>query len=257
MKRNRWVLICALVIGMLLLGGCINIQQEYWLKADGSATVNMDIGMSEALLAMGSTSGAATTSPFDDLKKQFSASNPKIRNVQIKEYTRDDLTHFSVTFDTPDFQDFLKSQNTSSNSEFNINLTRTASGNLIFKQVTELDTGGASVSNGFDSKTMAPMFKDMFWTVIVHVPQVVSSNGIRMDDSTVQWKIPMADVFAGKAPAQLTLEYSPTGGPASPLIWILIILFLLILGAGAAYYFLIYRKHPAHFRGNRPGPSRF
>ena len=172
--------------------------------------------MSEALLSMGSTSGAATTGPFDDLKKQFSSSNPKIKNVQIKEYTKDDLKHFSVTFDNPDFQDFLNSQTTISSGEFNITLTRAANGNLIFKQVTELDTGGGAGSAGFDSNTMAPMFKDMFWTVIVHVPQVVSSNGIKMDGSTVQWKIPMADVFAGRAiPAFGGISAGSPGAPPS------------------------------------------
>ncbi len=58
MNCRRWIPIAALVLFALLLGGCINIQQEYWLYEDGSAKVGMDIGMSQALLSMGATSGS-------------------------------------------------------------------------------------------------------------------------------------------------------------------------------------------------------
>ena len=53
MNRRHWIPIAVLVLFALLLGGCINIQQEYWLYEDGSAKVGMDIGMSQALLSMG------------------------------------------------------------------------------------------------------------------------------------------------------------------------------------------------------------
>ncbi len=77
MKRPRWIHIAALVLFALLLGGCINIQQEYWLYENGSAKVSMDIGMSQALLSMGAASGSdTTTNPFETLKPNLMPAIP-------------------------------------------------------------------------------------------------------------------------------------------------------------------------------------
>lgn len=254
MKLPRWIPITALVLFALLLGGCINIQQEYWLYEDGTAKVRMDIGMSQALLSMGATSGSdSTTNPFEDLKSEFNDTNPNIKNVQVREYADDDLQHFEVIFEVPDFEKFLKEQ-ASQGSEFNITLTRTPDDSILFKQITQLDTGGEA--SGLDVDSMGPVFKDMFWSVTVHVPQVVSTNGERLDNSTVQWKIPMADIFSGKAPGELTMVYKPKGaiggggifgaggGAASWLIYLVVGIVVLLVAGGAAYYFLVLRKRP-------------
>jgi flagellar basal body-associated protein FliL len=251
MKRSRWIPIAALVLFALLLGGCINIQQEYWLYEDGSAKVGMDIGMSQALLSMGATSGSdTTTSPFDDLKQQFNDTNPNFKNVQTREYADKDLQHFAVTFEVANFEDFLKTEaaQSSQDSEFNITLTHTPDDNILFKQVTQLDTGGQT--SGMDLGSMDTVFKDMYWTVIVHVPRVVSTNGERVDNNTVQWKIPMADIFAGKAPGELTLVYTPRGaiggaGSRSLVVGLIVGIVLLAVAGGAAYYFLVFRKRQA------------
>jgi len=253
MKRPRWIHIAALVLFALLLGGCINIQQEYWLYENGSAKVSMDIGMSQALLSMGAASGSdTTTNPFETLKTEFNASNPNIKNVQVREYTDKDLQHFAVTFEVPDFEKFLANE-TSQDSEFNITLTHSPDNSVLFKQVTQLNTG--SETTGLDMGSMGEVFKDMYWTVTVHVPQVMSTNGQKMDSSTVQWKIPMADIFTGKAPSELTMVYQPKGsigggifggtGSSNILIWVIGGIVLLVIAGGAAYYFLVYRKRPA------------
>ena len=256
MKRSRWIPQIALLLFALLLSGCINIQQEYWLYEDGSAKVGMDIGMSEALLSMGANSGSgSTTSPFEDLKSEYNASNPNIKNVTVREYTDKDLKHFEVTFEVPDFEEFLATES-SKGSEFNITLTRNADKSMLFKQITQLDA--ASETGGMDLDSMGEVFKDMYWLVKVHVPQVISTNGEKLDNSTVQWKIPMADIFAGKAPGELTMLYKPQGaiggggifggtgsGGANWGLWLIVGIVLLAIAAGAAYYFLVYRKRPA------------
>ena len=253
MIRPRWIQIAALALFALLLGGCINIQQEYWLYENGSAKVSMDIGMSQALLSMGAASGSdTTTNPFETLKTKFNASNPNIKNVQVREYTDKDLQHFAVTFEVPDFEKFLANE-TSQDSEFNITLTHSPDSSVLFKQVTQLNAG--SETSGLDLGSMGEVFKDMYWTVTVHVPQVMSTNGQKMDNSTVQWKIPMADVFTGKAPSELTMVYQPKGsigggifggsGNSNIVIWLVGAIVLLVIAGGAAYYFLVYRKRPA------------
>ena len=257
MKRPRWLLISALVLLAVLLGGCINIQQEYWLKADGSAQVSMDIGMSTALLSMGSSSGGgtSTSNPFQDIKKEFDSTNPYIKNVKVREYTDKDLQHIALTFDVPNFELFLKNQ-TKQEGELDITLAHQPNGNILFTQITQLNAASDQTS-GLDPSSMSSMFKDMYWTVTVHVPQVISTNGIRMDNNTVQWKIPMADVFAGKAPASLTVEYKPVGeigggllggsgsGSTAGTVLIVVVLLVLALGGGAAFYFLVLRKRAA------------
>ena len=269
MKLNRWIPISALILFALLLGGCINIQQEYWLYEDGSAKVSMDIGMSQALLSMGATSGSdTTTNPFDDLKSEFNDSNPNIKNVKVREYSENDLQHFEVTFEVPDFEKFL-AEEASQGSEFDITLTRTPDDSILFKQTTQLDSGG--MGSDMDVESMGPVFKDMYWSVIVHVPQVISTNGERLDNSTVQWKIPMADIFSGKAPGELTMVYKPRGaiggggifGSAGSTdsnlgLFLIVGIVVLVIAAGAAYYFLVFRKRPAAVSaayGSYPPPS--
>ena len=222
MKPARWKLMTALALLALLLSGCINITQEYWVNGDGSAKVSLDVGLSQALMAMGSAAATSTSgndngtsappsNPLDDLRKTYSGSNPHIKNVQVREYKDSTLQHFAVTFDVNDFEDFLKNQDTS-DTQFDITLTHQADGTILFTQLTDLNTGNQSQTQGLDPSSMQSVFKDMYWTVTVHVPQVVSTNGTKLDNGTVQWKIPMADVFSGKAPAQLTVVYKPTGG---------------------------------------------
>ncbi len=79
--------------------------------------------------------------------------------------------------------------------------------------------------------------------------------GKSMDNNTVQWKIPMADIFSGKAPSELTMVYQPKGsigggifggsGSSNIVIWLIGGIVLLVIAGGAAYYFLVYRKRPA------------
>jgi hypothetical protein len=244
MKAMRWKVLIGMVVFALLLSGCINIQQEYWLNGDGSAKISMDVGMSDALLSMGGASGGSSqSSPFDDLKKEFSTSNTHIKNVQVNEYKKDAMQHFAVTFEVANFEDFLKTQS-AQNGEFDISLSHQTDGSIVFKQLTNLNKEGQTT--GLDAASVSSMFKDMYWTVIVHAPQVISTNGSKMDDGTVQWKIPMADVFAGKAPSQLTATYKTTGGGGGGSVWIwLIVGLVVVLLAGAAgYYFLVLRKRP-------------
>ena len=162
------------------------------------------------------------------------------------------MQHFAVTFEVPDFEKFLANE-TSQDSEFNITLTHSPDSSVLFKQVTQLNAG--SETSGLDLGSMGEVFKDMYWTVTVHVPQVMSTNGQKMDNSTVQWKIPMADVFTGKAPSELTMVYQPKGsigggifggsGNSNIVIWLVGAIVLLVIAGGAAYYFLVYRKRPA------------
>ena len=132
MKRPRWLMVPALVLLALLLGSCINIQQEYWLKADGSAQVSMDIGMSTALLSTGGTgSGGITSSnPFQSIKKGYDTSNPYIKNVKVREYTDQDMQHIEIKFDVPNFEQFLKNQ-TSPDGKLDITLSRNPDGNIL------------------------------------------------------------------------------------------------------------------------------
>jgi hypothetical protein len=243
MKAMRWKVLIGMVVFALLLSGCINIQQEYWLNGDGSAKISMDVGMSDALLSMGGASGGSSqSSPFDDLKKEFSTSNTHIKNVQVNEYKKDAMQHFAVTFEVANFEDFLKTQS-AQNGEFDISLSHQTDGSIVFKQLTNLNKEGQTT--GLDAASVSSMFKDMYWTVIVHAPQVISTNGSKMDNGTVQWKIPMADVFAGKAPSQLTLTYKTTGGGGGGSAWLwLIVGLVVVLAGGAVYYFLVMRKRP-------------
>ncbi len=245
MKSKRWIVMIILFSMALLLSGCINIAQEYWINADGTAKVSLDMGVSESLLSMGG-SGGSSGNPLDELKTEFDEkTNPLIKNVQSKEYTDKDMRHYAVTFDVTKFDEFIAQQSKEASDTFNITLEKKSNGNVVFKQILKMDN---SSTTGVDPKQLESMFKDMYWSVVVHVPAIVSTDGTKKDNTTVEWKIPMSEVAAGKIDRVLTVEYNPSGGGAgglSALIIILVVAAVLIIAALLVYFLVLKKRKPA------------
>lgn len=246
MKAKRWVVIMVILSMALLLSGCINIAQEYWLNADGSAKISIDMGVSESLLSM---SGGTSSSPLDQMKADLdSKTNPLIKNVQGREYTEKDMRHYAVTFEVTKFDEFVAQQKKSGDETFDITLEKKSNGNIVFKQTLKMDSSNTGMT-GTDAKQLESAFKDMYWSVVVHVPEVVSTDGTKKDGGTVEWKIPMAEIFSGKTNRVLTVEYNPAGnagvGGSTALIIVLVVLALLIVAAALVYFLVLRKRAPA------------
>jgi hypothetical protein len=265
MKSARYIKVALVLFLLFLLSGCINMKQEMWFNPDGSGKISIDIGMAESFLSM-MGSGGTTSTPLDDFKKTYDASkDPNIKNVTPKEYTDKDMRHYSVSFDVTDMKKYIESGSGSTDGSMDIKLATLANGNVTYTQ--KLAMSGASTgdlsSTGMDAKQLESAFKDMYWTVIIHTPQVVNwdknKNGKQPDGGTVQWDIPMSQVFTSTDALSLSLEYNPKGsvgpfsGGSSTVVIIVVIVVLALLVAAGLYFFVFRRRAPAGAAVGQPG----
>lgn len=204
MKRYLY-LILMLSMTTLLLAGCFSIDQEMWINADESGKMKMDMGMSEALLSM--AGDQASTNPVQDMEKELSP-NPNIKNIKADEYSKDGMKHFVIQFDIVNFNKFIDEESKkSTNTDMAMTIKKLDNGNYLFVQ--KLNMGDAA--GGADMSALGGVGGDMdnlFWTITMHVPSVVNTNGEKKGSDTVVWKIPVKDLLSGKAPAELSLEYA-------------------------------------------------
>lgn len=224
MKRSRFILIALAMMVVLALSGCINFKEELWLNADGSGKFSIDIGMSQSLIDMAKGSG---TDPFADFKKEFENKDPLVKNVSSKEYSDkvggQDMKHYVVTMEVTDMVKYMEQQSKSSDGTLKISLKKLENGNYSFTQTLNMG-GSGDITGGVDPKSLQTFLKDMFWTVVVHVPSVVSADKTaKVSGATVEWAIPIGDVMAATKPIELKLEYSPKGGGDFP-TWIIFVI---------------------------------
>jgi hypothetical protein len=222
MKKNRLILIGMLILLTFLLSGCLSITQEIWVNADGSGKIKIDMGLGEIFFQMGDSS---TSNPLEDMKTSFQAETGT-KNLKVSEYTDDkaQMRHVVIEFEVDNVEQYML-QSASQNSTMGAPMTleKLANGNYLLKQTISNpspDTTGGEMDQA-TKDMMADYFKDVYWTVTVHVPSIVSTNGTQ-SGQTVEWKIPMGDLFLGGKTEDLSLEYSLT--PAASTGWLLYVI---------------------------------
>ena len=255
----------------LFFAGCFEILEEVWINNDGSGRIKIDIGISEAMMSMGTSDSSANT--FADLDKDFQKTkeevekNPKIKRVDFKQYSDGGMKHFAFDVEVRDLSalnDFQKIVYSSEkkdtakeasaeqgmpleNSELTI---EKQNGKIVFvrrigqKPATE-DTStsaeGDSAGKAFEDmgKAMAgAMFGNFSYTVRLHADNISSTNG-KLDDQkkTVEWKIPLGELMTGKH-RELRAEIVPAGG--NMVMWI--VAALVILGVVVGVVTMMRRK---------------
>lgn len=250
MRTKRLLLIAVLLVTSMLLASCINMQQEYWFNADGSGKLSMDVGMSESLMNMAEVSGGTNIPTEEELKQDFIGGNEAlVKNVEARSYTQDGYVHYVVSADVPDMQKFFKDSQSSSEG-FAMTLEKLPNGNLAFKQSvdmnsalgsgTGLDTSGADMSSMVGS-----MLDGQYWTVKVHVPNVVHTNGTwNKSGGYVEWKVPMKEMFGSQA-YEMSLEYSAKTSILGTILKIalfLLIALVVVVAAAVGVFFVLKRR---------------
>lgn len=218
MKIRRVLIIAGLMLMVFVLSGCLNITQEVWVNPDGSGKIKIDMGLGEVFFQMG---GDEASNPLTEMKTDFEAQSGT-KNLKVSEYTDDkaQMRHLVIEFETDNIQQYLLNNASQSSMGAPMTLEKLANGNYLLKQ-TISNPDPSSAGGEVDQQTkdmMVEYFKDMYWKIIVHVPSVISTTGSQ-SGQTVEWKVPMADLFLENKVVDVSLEYSLTPAPSTG--WVL------------------------------------
>ena len=243
MKRVM-VLATVLMLTALLLSGCFNMTQEYTFEKDGSGKAMMDVGMSEGLIAMAQSSDDTM---FDLAEIQIAWSdNPYASNIQVNEASMDDgYRHVTVSADVSDMAGFLQTWQQGDDGLMAITIETLDNGNVRYHQVIDLATNTSSSGNDefgqMGAGMMADAMKDQFWTLRLHTPNMVDTNG-EWDSKTktVEWRIPIARLMNDKV--EISAEFSLGSGLPT---WLLIVtgIAILFLFIAASIVIVILLRH--------------
>lgn len=254
--------------------GCIDVQQDIWINADGSGRAVVDIGISKQAESMmsgaieGITSelggdGESSGNPFDmDLEKEKAKieADPRVTRADVKKTTDDKYTHFIYDMDVTDITQIDKiledvmsdgplsaggDDSPAPEAEFKIEKLDNGNFQLTAKMEGEAppeeagEAGGAAMA-----AMMAQMLGDAAFTFRVHAP-AVSHDGKEVDEAIV-WSIPLADLASGKS-LSAAAEFKPggsgggaAGGGISP-VWIALGAIILV---GLILFFILQAQKP-------------
>ncbi len=244
MKINKALLFLVIGAMLLLLTGCFQVTEEYWVNADGSGKMHFEIGVSEALLSMGESNPIDGSQIFSD--EGLDAQNPYLKNIKTSENSNNGMHYYVIDADITDFSRVFENSS-SQNSGFQARVEKLSNGNYLFKRTMDLATLNAGqdaslgLSDGTDMSNMvAAMFSDKYWIVRLHTDNVVNTNGtLDKENKLVEWKVPFSQVIGGKDTIEMTAEIS-MGSPV--LLYVAIGVGILLLVAVVVGVLLVKRS---------------
>jgi hypothetical protein len=253
--RTKMPVKIALLLALVacLLAGCFQVDEELWVNPNNSGKLHFEVGISEALLSMSAQSSNSESSFPTDAQTLFNeqgieSKNPNIKNVKTNTISEDGMQKYIIDADIIDISKaFQENSGDTKSGNFTINFEKQPNGHFIFKQTvgSSISTGTSTTDNNsqITQGLLATALADKYWTVKVHLPNMVSTNGQWDKDSkTVTWKIPMTQLVGDKVkPVEMIAEYQPSGLNT----WLIIALVggIFILIGGITIAFLLFR-HP-------------
>jgi hypothetical protein len=221
MKHKGLFTILTLAMFAILLTGCVNIRQEIWVNADYTGKVSLEMSISEALItAANAIDGTIGTSldPRTQADQDFGA-NQFVQNYAYQDYSDGTNHFFTTTFEIIDFKAFLETVN---NDLVDITLSELENGNLGYSQMLVYNTGVEEFTTSSDilkkayEAAKASAMKSTTWQVILHLPNVVSTNGTQSENvEGILWSYPMSTVASANPPLELKAEYRKPVIPTS------------------------------------------
>ncbi|WP_328987642.1 hypothetical protein [Thiorhodovibrio winogradskyi] len=205
--ETRWLVALAVV---LVLGGCVKVEQTLTLKKDGSGTLDMRYGMSEQTIAqmeamekMAESMGQEASedvggeTPFDfdeaEIREQFESDAPEgVELVSLQSESLDGWRYMNLKLA---FDDLSALKNTEFFSDGAMSLTKNADGNYVLVQSTGAEDAMPPTSpDGSDAATaammqqMAAMFAGMrIATTVIAPSEIIESNATDMDGRKASW----------------------------------------------------------------------
>lgn len=188
-----------------LLGGCLKMDQTLTINQDGSASVEMSYGMSEAMVnqmeamkkmsaQMGEEAEEDDSFDFDEesIRKRFAGLKEEgITLDSVSTEVKDGWKYINMKYSTKNLAALAKTD-LAENSK--MSLTRNADGNYVLLQKnSDYNMGDDSEETSPEMKEMMmqqmlPMLKGMKVAFRVKVPgEVIESNATEVDGNEVAW----------------------------------------------------------------------
>ena len=208
----------ALVMGVFLLTGCIDVDQQLWINRDGSGRMVLDIGITEseftnaqrgteALIYIDKTLGKYQES----LKK-----NSLVKNLVTKQYAQGDVQHRVIEFDVTDFETYFEGVQ-KYDDPFTIRLETLENGEFRFTE--KIIPGGSEWLNYYydyfnfrpNPSQLDSLFSSHAWRVQLFAPPIVSSNGVsNPQNGATTWELPLQEIYKLEEAKSLTANYQTT-----------------------------------------------
>jgi hypothetical protein len=262
---TRFRLLLALV-PLLTLTGCFDVLEELWLHPDGSAKLVVDLAVPKSLTGLSQLAGGKDLHAH--VREQQATAeaevrkDPNVTELVLRDFEKDGQVHFVYELSVKDatklpelykriFQQASSGEQASA-GDWDFRLEREG-GNYVY--VRRFVPAGAGLGNK-DSKDPAEqvareigkglaraLLGDHHFTVIVHGPGIVESNGtVNEKKDTVQWKLSLAELMDSPAEGRELRAVVSAGEP----LW----LWAVVLGVPLAVLGLAIsaarRKRAAH-----------
>lgn len=212
--KKYFIVLCGFVL--FCFTGCLEMKQEIWVNADGSGRFTMDIGIDksvyEQLTNLGKMSNpdAKDADMFGDIIKQKDdmLKNPDIIKADVQQFDKDDTKHLMIDISVKDFNklsDLDKLLNASKEGkddqkqvtdDSQFSFTKIDAKSFDFLLVLKAKKADTNPEAEGTNQMMQTMFAGKQFVTTLHAPQIISSNGEKVDDHTVRWSMLMTDRIA-------------------------------------------------------------
>ncbi len=166
-RRRTWPMLLLAALLLPLLAGCLRVQ--------------VTMGVSSNDRVSGHIVAAAVPNDDKDKGPQLKAPDSLEGKIRIESYNEDGYVGSQVYFDDLTFGEVQELGGLSDQTQGMFNLQFTRSGDLV------------TLNGRVDLKSVPPQGSDVQFTVAFPA-RVASTNGTRVDDNTVSWKLPAGDV---------------------------------------------------------------
>jgi hypothetical protein len=244
---KRVVAFALLLSSCLLLSGCFEMRQEYWINADGSGRVLMDIGV----VKIDAGKGAAAPQGESELEKNMREANerfsrePNVKSAKLSQEDRDGMRHLVLDVECRDITKFNEtmrerarqarqsaaaqapagSQAGSADDSMTPVIEKLPNGDYAFRMSLERGRGNKSKPNPATDRLarqwVEKIFAGRYFTILLHAPKVSESNGqINATANLVEWKMPMTQFASDEAPFKELTARVVTPSVISPQRWL-------------------------------------
>ena len=94
-----------LLASVIFFSGCLEVEQEIWVHADGSGRVRIAFGVSSSMYKMMNFKSEEDRQLEIKKHKDLLEKNPNVSKAEIKEYEKKDLSFYDVDVHINDLRD--------------------------------------------------------------------------------------------------------------------------------------------------------
>lgn len=214
--------ILILLATSLVLEGCMDLTQEYWVSADKSTRVETTFAMtlppemlaefqnkSEQELAQTEVCGES----FDDTKQEMQAKGASNIKVSRKVTEEQIICKVSADFKTyheanAAFNDVEQKDGPKMGMRIEDSGKDARFSGKLGGKIPAANKSQEEIAQQEQAKQMlAAMFQDKYMTVIVHAPKIGNTNGkLSKDKKTVTWKVPFLELMVEEKEVALNAD---------------------------------------------------